>query len=66
MKKEKLLKVISNKYLIPKVAKSFDMKIIKAFDFDDTLFTAIGTYEQDYNLEKIRNDFPILNRKVNN
>tara|TARA_B100001559_G_C16368424_1_gene560838 strand:- start:321 stop:827 length:507 start_codon:yes stop_codon:yes gene_type:complete len=56
MKKERLLKVISNKYLIPKVAKSFDMKIIKAFDFDDTLFTAVGTYEQDYDLEKFKKD----------
>ena len=46
MKKQKLLKVISNKYLISKVAKSFDMKIIKAFDFDGTLFTAVGTYEK--------------------
>lgn len=56
MKKERLLKVISNKYLIPNVAKSFDMKIIKAFDFDDTLFTAVGTYEQDYDLEKFTKD----------
>ena len=46
MKKERLLKVISNKYLIPKVAKSFDMKIIKAFDFDDTINEKIEFYEK--------------------
>ncbi len=56
MKKQELLKRISNKSLIPKVAKSFDMTIIKAFDFDDTLFNAIGTYEQDFNLEKFVKD----------
>ena len=56
MKKQKLLKVVSNKYLIPKIAKSFDMKIIKAFDFDGTLFTPVGTFEKDYDVNKFKKD----------
>ena len=52
MKKDKMMIRIENKNLL----KSFDIPIIKAYDFDGTLFEPIGTYEQDYDLEKFKKD----------
>jgi hypothetical protein len=62
MDKTKLryIRTIDNNRLLQKVLhereKKKPLRIIKGFDFDDVLFSSVGTYEKDYDLEKFKKD----------
>ena len=55
-KKKQLLQLVDNRYLRQKISRKFNLKIIKAYDFDGTLFEPIGTFEKDFNLDKFKKD----------